>query len=143
MFLETIKIHTEKEMFLKDITNEIQQIVMESKINNGFVHIFIKHTTCGIRIIENEKGLIKDIHIFLEKIIPNHKEYNHNNIKERNCSYDEPLNAHAHLQALLINTSELVPIMNRKLMLGKWQKIFLFELDGPREREVIVSIIGK
>jgi secondary thiamine-phosphate synthase enzyme len=138
--MRTLTISTEKSFLLKDITPLVQKEIDNRTISEGMVHIFVRHTTAGIRIIESENGLLTDINQFLDHIAPKNKHYAHDNILERGCSLDEPLNGHAHLQSLLINSSEAIPISKKRLMLGKWQRIFLVELDGPRQREIIIQV---
>jgi secondary thiamine-phosphate synthase enzyme len=81
---------------------------------------------------------------FLERIAPREGDYKHNDfvIRTANMTEDECPNGHAHCQHLLLGTSETIPIAEGELLLGQWQRIFLIELDRPREREVIVQVQG-
>ena len=84
-----------------------------------------------------------DIKIFLEKIASTSNKYLHDDIELRNCPKNERINGHAHIKSLILNSSEIIPIVNNEMVLGKWQSIFFIELDGKRNREVIVQTIGK
>lgn len=59
------------------------------------------------------------------------------------CNPDERINGHSHLKSLFLNSGELIPIVDGKLALGKWQSIFFIELDGPRNREVLLQFVGE
>ena len=121
--------HTE----LVDITDKVRAQVKESGIQDGICLISTRHTTASIIINENEQGLRKDLLDMLETLIPQNKSYVHDRIDS---------NAHSHLRAALLGTSETIPIEDGHLVLGTWQSIFFVELDGPRNRTVKIKIIG-
>lgn len=124
---------------LHDITNKVEKEVQQSKIKSGSVTVYTQHTTCAIKINENEEKLREDMLFFLEKIVPQKGKYGHDI-----APVDGRKNAHSHLKALLLTASETIPIQNGKMMLGSWQRIFLIELDGPREkRNVIIHCMGE
>ena len=128
-----------------DITDWVCQCVAQSQVNNGFAVVFSKHTTAAVRINENEPLLLQDMANFLEKISPRHGEYQHNDFSIRtvNMNQDESPNGHAHLQHLLLGTSETIPIINGSMQFGRYQSIFFIELDHPRNREVMVQVVGE
>lgn len=128
-----------------DITAEVERAVEESGVQNGIAVVFSKHTTAAIRINENEPLLLQDMLDFLEQIAPPTKYYRHNDFKIRtaNMTDDECPNGHAHCQHLLMGASETIPIIGGKLQFGRWQRVFLIELDRPRRREVVVQILGE
>jgi thiamine phosphate synthase YjbQ (UPF0047 family) len=78
----------------------------------------------------------------LVRLAPPTAKYLHNDIEQRDCPEDEPENAHSHLMAMLLGSSESIPIANRKMRLGQYQAVLLFDLDGPRERNVNIEIYG-
>jgi secondary thiamine-phosphate synthase enzyme len=127
-----------------DITDQVNAQVRESGISNGLVCIFSKHTTAAIKLNENEPLLIKDMEQFLSRLAPPSAYYGHNDFSIRtvNMNEDECPNGHAHCQHLLLSTSETIPLMQGKLNLGTWQRVFLIELDRPRTREVLIQIVG-
>ncbi len=128
-----------------DITNWVSECVSESNIYNGFAVIFSKHTTAAVKINENEPLLLNDMAAFLEKIFPRKHDYQHNNFEIRtvNMNDDESPNGHAHLQHLLLGTSETVPVIQGELQFGTYQSVFFIELDHPRPREVMVHVVGE
>ena len=54
----------------------------------------------------------------------------------------EPINAHSHLGAMLLGSSETIPVVDGEIVLGQWQSVMLVDLDGPRDRTVGIQIIG-
>ena len=127
-----------------DITEWVAQCVADSQIANGFAIVYSKHTTAAIKINENEPLLLQDMDEFLEKISPRENGYQHNNFEIRtvNMNDDESPNGHAHLQHLLLGTSETIPILDGTIQIGRWQSIFMIELDHPRPREIVVQVVG-
>ena len=128
-----------------DITDWVSNCVAESKVNNGFAVVFSKHTTAAVKINENEPLLLEDMTCFLEGVAPRHANYRHNDFEIRtvNMTPDESPNGHAHLQHLLLGTSETVPIINGEMQFGTYQSIFFIELDHPRNRQVMVQVVGE
>ncbi|MCX6093406.1 MAG: secondary thiamine-phosphate synthase enzyme YjbQ [Candidatus Bipolaricaulota bacterium] len=127
-----------------DITDEVAAAVEASGIQDGTVTVFSRHTTAAIKINENEPLLLRDMARFLETSAPREAEYRHNDfvIRTANMTDDECPNGHSHCQHLLLGASETIPVMGGRLALGRWQSIFLVELDRPREREVIIQVQG-
>ena len=128
-----------------DITDWVSSCVGDSQVDNGFAVVFSKHTTAAVKINENEPLLLEDMAAFLEEVAPRHADYRHNDFEIRtvNMNPDESPNGHAHLQHLLLGTSETVPIINGEMQFGTYQSIFFIELDHPRNREVMVQVVGE
>ena len=128
-----------------DITDWVCECVSKSKVSNGFAVVFSKHTTAAVKINENEPLLLQDMTEFLEKISPRNGEYQHNNFEIRtvNMNEDESPNGHAHLQHLVLGTSETIPVIDGTMQFGRYQSIFFIELDHPRPREVMVQVVGE
>ncbi|MDP2841091.1 MAG: secondary thiamine-phosphate synthase enzyme YjbQ [Candidatus Methanoperedens sp.] len=118
---------------LIDITDRVRAVVKESGTKDGICVISTRHTTSGIIVNENERGLRKDTLEMLETLVPENKSYAHNQIDN---------NADSHLRAVLLGNSATIPIEDGHLVLGTWQSIFFVELDGPRTRNVNIKIIG-
>ena len=126
-----------------DITDDVQRVVTEAGTRFGQVTVYSTHTTAAIKVNEHEPLLLQDMARILSKIAPQHDEYEHNDFSRRvNIAEDECANGHSHCQHLFLNTSETIPIVDGQLTIGQWQRIFLVELDQPRERRVLVNIIG-
>ncbi len=127
-----------------DITDEVREILARSAIQEGTVVVFSRHTTAAIKINEDEPLLLHDMAHFLERTAPPEGNYRHNDffVRTANMTQDECPNGHAHCQHLLLGSSESIPVADGKLLLGRWQRVFLVELDRPREREVVVQVQG-
>ncbi len=131
MFKE-FNIPTENRYQLVDITQEIEEIIEESKIKEGLVLVFVPHSTAGIVLTENEKGLKNDwLEIF--KKLTSGIDFQHNRIDN---------NADSHILSGFIGQGRVLPVKDGKIQRGTWQNIFLAEFDGPRRRRVIVEIVS-
>lgn len=138
-FFEDIRLSSKSEFEMVDITDQVKDCVARSGITQGFAVIFSQHTTGSVRISEYENGLMSDLRDFFDKTAPKAGAYVHNR-----TNVDGRLNAHSHLQAMVLNSSEMVPIKDGALILGKWQNVFFVEVDGPRpERKVTVQVVGE
>ncbi|MDA1215878.1 MAG: secondary thiamine-phosphate synthase enzyme YjbQ [Chloroflexi bacterium] len=128
-----------------DITDRVVDYVRESSVRNGLVCVFSKHTTAAIKINENEPLLIQDMEELLTSVAPQDGTYRHNDFTVRtiNMTDEECPNGHAHCQQLFLPTSETIPLIDGELQFGRWQRIFMIELDRPRPREVLISIMGE
>lgn len=127
-----------------DITDTVQEMITKSKVKEGTVLVYSRHTTCGVVVQEHEPLLIQDMYRQLEKLASPAEDYQHNNfdIRTVNMCDDECANGHAHCQHLFIGCSIHVPVMAGRLALGQWQRLFALELDRPRSRELLVQITG-
>ncbi len=127
-----------------DITDEVAAAVEASGVQDGTVTVFSRHTTAAVKINENEPLLLRDMARFLETSAPREAEYRHNDfvIRTANMTDDECPNGHSHCQHLMLSASETIPVMGGRLALGRWQSVFLVELDRPREREVVIQVQG-
>ncbi len=140
-----LRVDTQKAPEFIDITDWVSQCVAQSKVSNGFAVVYSKHTTAAVKINENEPLLLQDMAKFLEKFSPRKGSYSHNDFSIRtvNMTPDEAPNGHAHLQHLLLGTSETVPVIDGLMQFGRYQSIFFIELDHPRTREVMVQVVGE
>jgi secondary thiamine-phosphate synthase enzyme len=129
-----IFISTHKRNALYDITEEVRGIVKDNKIQNGLVHIYVRHATAAIMIQENwDESVQTDVVDLLSKLIPK-GVWKHD---------EQDNNGDAHLKSGIVGPSETVPIIEGELALGRWQNIFLCEFDGPKsKREILVTLIA-
>lgn len=127
-----LNIETSRRIELIDITSEVQEKVRISGVQEGVCIISTRHTTAGIIVNENENGLIEDILNLLNRLVPQGVGYRHDRIDN---------NADSHLKAILLGSSEALPIVRGKLELGTWQSIFFAEMNGPRHRAVNLTIL--
>ncbi len=140
----TIKLTTGEAPDIVDITDRVKRLVAEAQVAMGMVVVFGKHTTTAVVLNENESGLRHDIAVLLERLAPRDQYYQHNDfdIRTENMNPDETPNGHSHMQAWLLGSNQVIPVMGGQMCLGTWQRIFLVELDSPRAREVVVQIWG-
>ena len=138
-----IELTTGEGIALHDLMPGIKNTVAKSGIKNGFVTVTSQHTTTAIAINENEERLVEDVKTFLNRLIPPADKYLHNDIAARDCPPDEPENAHSHLAAMLLGSSEVIAVAEGELLLGQYQSVMLYELDGPRARKVNVQVYGE
>jgi len=123
-----------------DLTDHINEHLRRENVRDGAVTVFSRHTTAAIKINEAEELLLEDFKNFLRRLCPVEHAYNHNDMSRRKppIAVDERPNGHSHLMHLLLSTSETIPVIDSRLALGTWQRVFMIELDGPRSREVMV-----
>ncbi|HZU12789.1 MAG TPA: secondary thiamine-phosphate synthase enzyme YjbQ [Chloroflexota bacterium] len=141
---ETLAYDTDQAPQFIDITDDVASALSRSGIENGIAVIFSNHTTAAIKINECEPELLKDMARFLSEVAPLDRDYCHNNFDVRtvNMEEDECPNAHSHCQHLMLSTSETVPVLGGRLQLGRWQRVFLIELDRPKARRVSLQFVG-
>ena len=141
---ETLTYTTTAAPSFLDVTDDVAAVLSRSGVTQGWVSIFSKHTTAAVVINENEPRLIQDMAAMLERLSASTARYRHNDLGLRtgNMNPDECANGHAHCQHLLLGSSENIPVAGRRMDLGQWQRIFLLELDRPRERHLVVQVFG-
>ena len=130
--MKTIKVQSNKREEMIEITSEVEKSLRESETHEGICVLFTQHTTCGLTINENADPDVKsDMLLFLKNLIPQYydgfKHFEHN--------------SDAHIKSSLVGSSVSVPFERGKLLLGRWQGIYLCEFDGARERKILLTII--
>jgi len=135
VFQKEIRIGTKGANDFIDITEKVEEIVREAKVKNGVVALNSLHNTACLIIQEDDETIFEDMKKLFDKILPLNEKYSH--------SYEESLNATAHLKSNLLSQSITLPIKNGNLVLGTWQRIIFVELFEPRERTVFATILGE
>jgi secondary thiamine-phosphate synthase enzyme len=119
-----------------DVTDRVADVVAASGIDRGIVAVFVPGSTAAITTLEHEPGGVHDLRAALDRLIPREGPYEHNRL-------NHDTNSHAHIRAAIVGPSESVPLQAGRLLLGTWQQIALVDFDDrPRERTVIVSVVG-
>jgi secondary thiamine-phosphate synthase enzyme len=134
-FTKYLYFNTKKRRDYIHITNEINDLVRQSKIQEGFCLVSAMHITASIYVNDNESGLINDIDEWLETLAPFGKDYEHHQTGEDNGD--------AHLKRMLLGHQVILPITQGELDLGPWEAVFYAEFDGQRKKRVVVKIIGE
>lgn len=125
-------ISTEKEAQFIDITGLVQRAVAESGVEQGIALVFVPHTTAGVTINENaDPDVVHDLLLGLDRAFPKSPAYRHGEG-----------NSHAHLKASAMGSSVTVLLEAGRLTLGTWQGIYFCEFDGPRQRQVYISVLA-
>ncbi len=130
--MERIHVRTRSPQCLEDVTEQVNNAVRQSGVEEGVCHLFAPHTTAGIVINENaDPDVGRDLLEKLEALVPSDAPYHH-----------LEGNAHAHIKASLMGQSATAPVSAGRLALGRWQAVFLAEFDGPRERQLLVTVVS-
>ncbi|MFL6216251.1 MAG: secondary thiamine-phosphate synthase enzyme YjbQ [Blastocatellia bacterium] len=127
----TITISTKRDKQVIDITNRVQQFLSETGADNGLCHVFVLHTTACITTGEAIEGTDEDLMETLEKMIPA--------IRFRHAH--DPSHAPDHMISSIVGASLMVPVRGGELVLGTWQRILFVECNGPRNREVTITVL--
>jgi secondary thiamine-phosphate synthase enzyme len=133
---------------LIDVTDDLMALVEGSAISDGMALVYSPHTTCAVVINEHEDGFLKDFADALDSAVPEARYYRHDDPRLRARGLDADTadlpNGHAHVRAgILSSSSQAIPIVDGALMLGRWQRVFLCELDRARPRKVFMQVIGE
>ena len=122
---------------MHDLTDHVADIVRESDVRAGVVHVFNIGSTGVIGTIEYEPGLLRDLPEMLNRLMPPSRDYGH-----EQTWHDG--NGHTHLQASTLGPDLTVPIQNGNLVLGTWQQIFHLDCDNkPHQRRIQVTVMGE
>lgn len=128
--MDVIEVSSQRRRQLVDITAFVQEAVAAAGVADGLCQVFVPHTTAAVCLNENaDPDVPRDILAAVEAMIP-----------EVDFAHAEG-NSDAHLMATLVGASALVPIADGELRLGRWQAVYLVELDGPRRREIWVTCL--
>ncbi len=140
---------TERASQLVDVTDDVRQVVERAEVRNGMVLVYSPHTTCAVVINEAESGFERDFEELLEQLAPSQgRYYRHDDLGIRTQGIEEDTadfpNGHSHCRAgILSSSSQTIPIVDGRLMLGAWQRVFFCELDRSRPRKVFIQVIGE
>lgn len=128
-----------------DLTDELAKAVEAAGISDGFAVAFTSHTTCTLIINEWEDGVLSDLSVRLSQLVPEQAYYAHDDltVRTQNVVDEERENGPAHVANMILGgTSHTIPIFEAKPVLGRWQRLFLFELDDPKVRTVRIHTYG-
>src|SRR5262249_4353338 len=135
----TLKLLTDKKMDLDHITQRVKDFIRSTSIKDGVLLITSLHTTTALFVNEVQSALLDDIRAVLEDWVKEDRPWKHNSPEFSDC---ERHNASSHLRAVLLGNSSTMMVQNGEPALGEWQNIIFAELDGPREREIRMQLIG-
>src|SRR5436853_2269397 len=127
--MQRIKVNTSKKREVVDLTDDLQKVIEKSYAKvSGVCHLSVLHTTAALTTADLDPGTDLDMLEAFEHMVPKlHYRHPHN-----------PAHVPDHILSALIGTSIALPIESGKILLGTWQRVVLVELDGPREREIVL-----
>ena len=129
--MKELKVRSRFREEMIDITEEIEKFVREEELRNGFIVLYVPHTTAGLVINEGfDPDVSRDLIEMLKRLIPKDGNYRH-----------AEGNSDAHIKSAILGESKIIPVKDGRLLLGTWQRVFFFEGDGPRNRRVILGAI--
>ncbi len=137
---ETLRLATDKRLELYNLTERVAEILKKHDVKEGMVLLQSLHTTMALFVNEWQTALLHDIKATLNRVVSPEGEYRHNDPKYSDCDRQ---NAHSHLQATLLSHGVSFPVAAGKIVLGQFQAIIAAELDGPRNRDLAIQIIGR
>jgi secondary thiamine-phosphate synthase enzyme len=140
---DLVSLRTEKHEQFIDLTELVAERVRRSGVRSGLASVQTRHTTAAIAVNEDEPLLREDMRRLFERLAPSDVGYAHDDFSRRaNPEREERPNGAAHCRSLLLGPSQTLHVTGGVLQLGRWQRIFLVELDGPRTRSFSVLVIG-
>jgi secondary thiamine-phosphate synthase enzyme len=143
-YLQKINLTSKKQFELINITDEVKKAVTASGLASGIVLVYNPHTTAAIRVNHDEPLLAQDIMKAVYRFAPLDLSYSHDLFEVREqVAINERSNGHAHVKAFLLGSSESFVMEGGRLLLGDRQSIFFVELDGGRNRDYYVKIVGE
>jgi len=140
---DALRLATTAPVQIVDLTPRLERFVAAARLEAGWASVQSRHTTCGLAVNEHEPRLLADLVALLERLAPREAGYAHDALHLRaDVPPGERPNGHSHAKALLLRTSETLHVVGGRLQLGRWQRLLLLELDGPRERELSLVALG-
>jgi secondary thiamine-phosphate synthase enzyme len=129
--MHELRLRTTTKRELVDLTARVATVVAESGLAEGLCHVYVAHATAAIVVNENDDpNVCVDLLDALDRLVPA-GIWRHDRVDG---------NAASHIQAAILGPSETIPVRDGKLCLGTWQAIMLAELDGPRERRIVITL---
>lgn len=128
---EALRISTSNLKQVVDLTDQLEAVIRQAKMQEGLCTLFVTHTTAALTTGEIGEGTEQDFLQVVEQMIPSiHFRHAH-----------DPSHAWSHMVSSILGPSLTIPVSAGKLVLGTWQSVMLVELDGPRERDVHVTLV--
>ena len=130
--METTEVTTRSRIECVEITQQVQDAVSRARVRSGAVLVCSPHTTAGVTVNEHaDPDVMEDVMATLSQMVPRQGRYAH-----------AEGNSDAHIKAVLVGSSVVLPIENGRLALGTWQGVYFCEFDGPRRRRVLVQVVA-
>jgi secondary thiamine-phosphate synthase enzyme len=131
-----LRLSTRGDADMVEITDRVQAVVADADVEEAQATAFVRGSTAAITTMEFEPGGVHDLKALLDRLIPARGDYEHNRL-------NHDTNSHAHQRASIIGSSEVVPVVGGRLVLGTWQQLVVVDFDDrPRERTVVVQVVS-
>ncbi len=129
-----------------DLTEELQRAIKDSGVTDGAAVAFCAHTTCALLINEWEDGALEDFRRRVRDLVPEDIYYAHDDLERRTqnlAESHERRNGHSHVKSMLLSaSSHAIPVAAGEPMFGRWQRLILFEMDDPKDRQIVFHVFG-
>jgi secondary thiamine-phosphate synthase enzyme len=129
-----------------DMTEDLQRAIKDAGVTDGAAVAYCAHTTAALLINEWEDGALEDFRARIQSLVPDDLYYAHDDLARRTQNLDESherRNGPSHVKAMLLSaTSHAIPVAAGEPMLGRWQRLILFEMDEPKDRQVVFHVFG-
>lgn len=144
IFKKEITVESSTQIEFIDISKLVEEVIDESGVREGTVVVYAPHTTMSIAINHNEPMLMQDFMRTLYRLVPVEDQYSHDLFElRRDRKADGRSNGHSHCKALLLGTSESIPIVHGRMLMSELQSIFAVDFDGARSRNIYVHVTGE
>lgn len=123
-----IKVNTHGREELLDITSEVTEALKETGLRDGVLHLWVLHTTCALTVNEgHDPDVAGDVIRFMRQLVPQDPGFRH-----------AEGNSDSHIKTSLFGPGLTLLVEDGRLCLGTWQRVFLAEWDGPRQRRIVL-----
>lgn len=143
----TIEVSAPRRYAYLDLTEELARAIKDSGVTDGAAIVFCPHTTCALLVNEWEDGALDDFRSRMLDLVPEDGYYAHDDLERRTQNLDhshERQNGHSHVKSMLLSaTSHAIPVAAGEPLLGRWQRLILFEMDDPKDRQVVFHVFGE
>ena len=132
--MHRFRVRTRSRTEFVEVTDQVRAAVRDSGIRDGICVVFVPHTTAAVTVQENaDPDVTHDLKLWLDRHIP----------KDLPGFRHAEGNSDSHLKASFFGSSVTLVIDGGGIVFGTWQGIYLCEFDGPRERNVVVQVVGR
>jgi len=144
----TIEVTAPERYAYQDLTEELDRAIKDSGVTDGAAIVFCAHTTCALLINEWEDGAMADFRTRMRDLVPDENlYYAHDDLELRTQNLQESherANGHSHVKAMLLSaTSHAIPVVAGEAGFGRWQRLIMFEMDEPKERQITFHVFGE
>jgi secondary thiamine-phosphate synthase enzyme len=142
----TTQVRAARRLDVIDLTDDLRRAIKDSGVTEGCAVAFCAHTTCALLINEWESGVLDDLRLRLDALVPDGIYYAHDDLERRTQNLDEAHereNGRSHVAQMVVGgTSHAIPVGSGEPLFGRWQRLLLIELDEPKDRDILFHVFG-